>query len=248
MTPYSTVIVEDEGPARRRLAKMVEQHPKLQLLDALRSGQEAIDRIPKLQPALLLLDIQLKDKTAFDVLEQIRDAIDSKVVFITAYDHYAIKAFEVEAIDYLLKPFDQPRFMAAINRVINRSREVMQQQLMQLLEQHSPSTKVQISIPEGSRNYLFQADDIRYIQADGYYVKIVGPASEKLIRISLKKLDNILPSSFLRLNKSIMVNTAYISRVDYLKHTSKIILKDGSEFLSTKVYNQQVKEKLKLLC
>ncbi|MEL7123967.1 MAG: response regulator, partial [Bacteroidota bacterium] len=97
MKRYKTIVVEDEGPARRRIEALVDEHPHLALLDSFKNGLDAIKYIPKMHPDLLVMDIQLKDKTAFEVLESIHSTIVCPIIFITAFDQFALKAFEVAA-------------------------------------------------------------------------------------------------------------------------------------------------------
>jgi len=244
MKLFNTIIVEDEGPARRRLEKMVEAHSSLHLIASLKSGQEAITQIPQYQPDLLLLDIQLKDKTAFEVLSQIQTSIDSKIIFITAYDKYAIKAFEVEAIDYLLKPYDEVRFNTSISRVIKNDNPPLDVTLLNALKESLQQDKPKIRIPEGNKNHLFLANDIIYIQSDKYYVYIHTKAEKRLIRITLKRLEAILPKDFIRINKSVIINSQYISQIEYQKTTSRILLINGNEFFSSKTYNEVLRKRL----
>lgn len=241
MSTHNTVIVEDVGPARRRLEKMVEKHPLLKLVDSLKNGQEAIERIPLTNPEILLMDIQLKDKTAFEVLDQISERINSKIIFTTAYDQYAIKAFEVEAVDYLLKPFDEERFNSAIQRIIRQDRQTLGRDLLAMLERQLHPGKSIITIPEGNKQHLYGENDILYLLSDKYYVNIVTTEQKKLIRITLKKLDTLLPKHFLRINKSTIINLHQVSQIDYHKLTSKVIMKDGREFFSTATYNERLR-------
>ncbi len=244
MKLFKTIIVEDEGPARRRLEKMVEKHPFLELFMSLKSGQEAIDQIPQHQPDLLLLDIQLKDKTSFDVLAQIQNSIDSKIIFITAYDKYAIKAFEVEAIDYLLKPYDEIRFDTAISRVIKSNNPPLDATILNVLKQSLLGESSKINIPEGNKSHIFTANDILYIQSDKYYVYIHTNSEKRLIRITLKRLEAILPKKFIRINKSVIINTQYISQIEYQKISSKILLTNGDEFFSSRTYNKGLRSRV----
>jgi DNA-binding LytR/AlgR family response regulator len=223
---------------------MAGQHSGLELLAALSSGQEAIEAIPRLQPGLLLLDIQLKDKTAFEMLDAIQASIHGHIIFVTAYDHYAIRAFEVEAVDYLLKPFDTERFDAAIQKVLAREQKALGHELLELLKQQARGKNTQLVIPEGNRNHLFRPEEISCILADGYYVQIKGTRPALLIRSSLKKLEHLLPDEFLRVNKSTIVNTRQISRIDTMKQRIRIVLNDGHSFDATRVYQEAVRKKL----
>lgn len=244
MILYKTIIVEDEGPARRRLAKMVADHPALELISSLKSGEEAISKIPLHQPDVLLLDIQLKDKTAFEVLEKIKTSIDSKIVFITAFDSYAIKAFEIEAVDYLLKPYDQERFNVAIARILKKDKVSFNNQFLQILKESINNQKSKISILEGNKNHLFFNDEIIYIQSDRYYVHVFTKTEKRLIRVSLKMLESTLPKDFIRINKSTIINTQFISKYDRQKSKSRVTLISGMDFHVSSTYNSRLAEKL----
>ena len=187
---YRTIIAEDEGPARRRLEAMVNAHPALELVASLRSGQEAISQIPKLSPDLLLLDIQLKDKTAFEVLDLIQPMVDSKIIFITAYDKYAIKAFEIEAIDYLLKPYSDERFYQSLARA---KEHVDMLSLESKLEELTQTVNVSIQ-PKKYRDYFtiksrrkvefLKTSEISHVVASGNYVEFVAGEHKKISRVS----------------------------------------------------------------
>lgn len=237
MSTHSTIIVEDVGPARRRLEKMVKNHPSLHLVDSLKNGEEAIERIPLSNPEILLMDIQLKDKTAFEVLDQLHGRINSKIIFTTAYDQYAIQAFEVEAVDYLLKPFDEERFNGAIQKVIKREKQIPEQAILALLERQLHRKNALIIVPEGNKQHLFGENEILYIISEKYYVNIITSSQKKLIRITLKKLVALLPPPFLRINKSTIINLHQVNQVEYHKQSSKVLMKDGMEFFTTATYN-----------
>lgn len=241
MKKHSTIIVEDEGPARRRLTAMVEQHSDLELLASLSNGSEAITAIPALRPELLLLDIELKDKTAFEVLEQVGDDFRGKVIFITAYDAYAVRAFEVEAIDYLLKPYDEERFRDAIRKVIRSPEAILGREILARLEESRAGTRGNIIIPEGSKDHIYRYDEIVYVQSDRYYAEVNTANEKRLIRITLKKLATMLPPNFLRISKSVILNTNYIVLIDHKKQVSRIKLKTKQEFYSSPTYQEELR-------
>lgn len=242
MKMYSTVLVEDEGPARRRLELMVKKHPSLNFAASFRNGMEAIIGIPKLKPDLLLLDIQLKDKTAFDILEQLRNEISSKIIFITAFDSYALKAFEVEALDYLLKPYSETKFNSAIERVIKSDKKVLNKEFISLLEENLLKTTKPFLIPEGNKDHIFKEDEIVYIKSDRYYVEVNTLTGKSVIRITLKSLELILPKKFIRINKSIIINTDFISQIDHKKQSSRVNLRTNEEFFSSNSYNDKLRK------
>lgn len=230
------IAVDDEGPALRRLTKMVEENSNLQLIGTARTATEAKNKIVELQPDLLLLDIQLKDATAFDLLSEIENHFSGKIIFITAYDQYAVKAFELEAIDYLLKPYTQERFNTAINKIISKNERTDFKDLMNLLKNHTIQPTKMLTIPEGTKNHFIEKENLRYMIAEGYYTNFILADGKKLIRISLKKLEELLPENFVRINKSTIVNKSFIRESTHYKSIIKIIMSDKNEFYVSENY------------
>ncbi len=224
MIKIRTIIVDDEAPARRRMKKLLQVRPEFELIGEAERGSEAIQLIQALAPELILLDIQLKDMTGFDVLQNITHQ-SAKVIFITAYDAFAIQAFEENALDYLLKPYKDDRFFAALERVralVSLSDSTAIQELLQKLKQ-APSERLRIS--EGKTTHLLEASTIDYVKSDTYYCHFYfEDLTTKVIRISLKQLETILPSQFLRINKSIIINKEKILSLRELKRTMEVYL------------------------
>lgn len=231
MKELRTIAVDDEAPALRRLIKMIEENADLQLIASAKSATEAKEVIIEFKPDLLLIDIQLKDATAFDLLSEIKKDFSGKIIFITAYDQYAVKAFEYEAIDYLLKPYTQERFDAAISRIILKHDEKTDlTDLMNLLKNHTINAPKMLTIPEGMKNHFIEKDKLQYIISEGYYCNFISSDGKKLIRISLKKLEQVLPENFTRINKSTIVNKDFIIESTHHKTTAKVIMTDKNEF------------------
>jgi len=245
MKTYSVVAVDDEAPALRRLEKMVNNHPLLELVGSARNSVEAKTKVLQWSPDILLLDIQLKDATAFDVLREVKDYFDGTVVFVTAYDQYAIKAFEFEAIDYLLKPFTEERFLNAVNRIISRNRKTQLDDLMAWLQKEPIQEKKMIVIPEGVKHYFIEKDKVYYISSEGYYSHLIMKEDRRLIRISLKKLDQLLPDHFIRINKSTIINLYQIKEFLTYRSTIKVIMPDGIEFSVSELYAADFKDIVK---
>lgn len=236
MNLLRTVAVEDEAPALKRLVRMIEENPNLNLAGTAKSSASAKEIIIDSNLDLLLLDIQLKDATAFDLLQEIENHFSGKIIFITAYDSYAVKAFELEAMDYLLKPYTQERFNKAIERVISKTDNLMVKNIIQLLKEqtvHSPKT---LSIPEGNKNHYIEKDKLLYLTADGYYTHFILKDGKKLIRISLKKLEEFLPDNFVRINKSTIINKDFIIESVHHKAVAKVIMADEYEFYVSENY------------
>jgi two-component system LytT family response regulator len=218
----------------------LQNHTALALQAALSSGFAALEVLPVAQPERLLLDIQLKDKSAFELLEQIEVKLQSRIIFITAYDQYAVTAFEISAIDYLLKPFSDERFDQAIQKMSLSDQPDWSNLLPQLLAKlNKPSSSSRIMIPEGNKKHFFQTEQIQYFRADLYYVKVIAKTNTSLIRITMKNLSQLLPAPFIRVNKSVIINFHYVDYLDQQKNKSRIFMKDGVEFWVTPAYREQ---------
>lgn len=228
-----SVIVDDEAPARRRMKKLLASATGCELVGEAESGKQAIEIIYDLKPDLIFLDIQLKDMTGFDVLHELND-MKLQVIFITAYDEYAIKAFEENAIDYLLKPYKEERFYEAVKRAKEKRLSTNDLIIDDLLNRISETSKQQkIQIPEGKTIHLMDGDNIEYIQADTYYCNFyLEGEKNRVIRISLKVLETILPENFIRISKSLIVNKDKILRIRQLKNTLELELNSNSFTLS----------------
>lgn len=236
MKQLDVLAIDDEAPALRRLVKMVEDHEDLHLAGTARNSVEAKEKILQLKPGLLLLDIELKDATAFDMLTDVRNDYKGKIIFCTAFDQYALKAFEYQAIDYLLKPYSDERFRDAVSRIIQKEEKTDLDQLIQIFSERSNS---RLMIPEGNKNYFLDKEKLMYIIAEGYYANFISKDEKKTIRISLKKLEETLPANFIRINKSAIINKDLVSELLINKSSSKVIMPDKSElFVSEKIWKE----------
>ena len=238
MNQIKVIAVDDEAPALRRLVKMTENHPQLDLVETARNSVEAKEKILKFNPDLVLLDIQLKDATAFEMLNEIKNSFKGKIIFCTAYDQYALKAFDFQVIDYLLKPYSEERFNAAIERITSKNEFPDLSKLMEILHEKQNLSKA-LMIPEGNKNYFLESEKLYYISADGYYSNFILENERKMIRISLKKLEDILPENFIRINKSIIINKNLIVELTSNKSSSKLTLPDGNEFDVSEKYLEE---------
>ncbi|NET31699.1 MAG: response regulator transcription factor [Cyanothece sp. SIO1E1] len=232
----NTLIVDDEAPSRRRMKKLLGQVSDCYLIGEAESGAEAIEKISSHLPDLIFLDIQLKDMTGFDVLAALPE-VKANIIFITAYDAFAINAFELNAVDYLLKPYKESRFFEAISRVKMRLAESTikdWQAFARQLFTHKPDDKVRIS--EGKTTHLIDVDRLIYVQADAYYCHLHFQDNKtKIIRISLKKLAEALPKQFLRVNRSYIINKNKIESIKKRRRSTEIELQNGLQLSFDKV-------------
>lgn len=229
-----TIIVDDEAPARRRLRKLLDEDQRCELIAEAENGKQAIDVIQRLNPELLILDIQLKDMTGFDVLREVRSSFNGVIIFITAFDEFAIKAFEANAVDYLLKPFKNVRFFDSLSRVLKAKENTQQPSLRELAAYFDQKTKIEstIKIEEGRVVHRINPDDVSFIQSEGYYCNFHIGQRVKMIRISLKLTQNILPKNFIRINRSVIINKHKIDSTKKLAKTMEITLITGDKFVA----------------
>jgi len=239
-----TLIVDDEPLARRSLRLLLEKDPQIEILDECRNGREAVKAINSLSPDLLFLDIQMPEMDGFDVLARTGPEHIQAIIFVTAFDQYALKAFDVHALDYLLKPFDDERFAHALKRAKSQieAREInrLSSRLLALLEERESERKV--SIPQNNyltrlmikvsgRVVLLKVEEIDFIEAEGNYAKLNVGRKAHLLREKMHDLEARLdPAKFVRIHRSIIVNLDRIKEMhphfngDYI-----VVLEDGRQ-------------------
>ena len=250
MERLKTLIVDDEPPARAKVARILATRDDVEVVGEAGNGPEAVERIRVLRPDLVILDIQMPGKTGFEVLASLDPEDMPYVVFATAYDEHAIRAFEVAAVDYLLKPFNRARLFTAIDRVRAREGggdkgpEAALERLMALLESgaavdlEGQAYVNRLVVESRGSRILVDVDDVRSLRADGNYVSVFVEGRSYLCRGTLtsyaEKLD---PRRFIRVHRSVLVN---LDRVRELKPIARgdqlLILDDGSEVRMSRHY------------
>jgi two-component system LytT family response regulator len=204
------LIVDDEELARERVRTLLAAHRDVELAGECANGFEAVREIERLDPDLLFLDIQMPQMDGFGVLEALRDRASlPAVIFVTAYDAYALKAFEVHAVDYLLKPFDRERFEAALDRV-RRDRDRGDAGLQSVLDDARKRLKrFVIRLPD--RIYFIPIEDVDWMEAAGNYVRLHAGRESHLLRETMAHLEETLDAEvFLRIHRSTIVNVTRI--------------------------------------
>lgn len=192
------LLIDDERLARLELRRLLGAHPELEIAGEARDGEEALALISKLGPDVIFLDIQMPGMSGFDLLERLEDL--PQVIFTTAYDEYALKAFEVNALDYLLKPVAPARLAAALARVRPRT---------------EPARLEQVFVRDGDRCWIVRLPDIFLLESEGNYTRVYFASERPLIRRSLNALEEQLdPAMFFRAGRKEMVNLKWIERVD----------------------------------
>jgi two-component system LytT family response regulator len=245
-------IVDDEPIACRRIQRLLKDDPSVEIVKICNNGEQAADAIKKLAPDLIFLDIQMPRMDGFEVLKSLQSENMPHVIFVTAYDRYAIQAFEVHALDYLLKPFDTERFEEAITRAkaqIQQDRNrTLNKGLYALLEEMKtpPRYLERLVIKASGRVFFLKTEEIDWIEAQGKYVSIHAGKDEHLVREGMNTLENELdPKKFVRIHKSTIVNVDRIQQLQTWFHGDyRVILHNGTTLTLSRRYRQRLDELL----
>lgn len=226
------IIIDDEPLARSVLVEYLQKHPELEIMQECGDGFEGVKAIQQHQPDLVFLDIQMPKITGFEMLELVDQP--PSVIFTTAYDEYAIKAFESHAIDYLLKPFSQERFDKAIAKWSDqRTENGNEKKTEELLDSASlsPSQSQRVVVKNGSKIKIIPVHDVFYLEAADDYVKIHTPEGYFLKNKTMNHFEKSLdPNQFVRSHRSYIVNVQQITRIDpYEKDNHIAILRSGAK-------------------
>jgi two-component system, LytTR family, response regulator len=225
------VIIDDEPLARSIVREYLEKHPELEVMQECGDGFEGLKAIQQHQPDLIFLDIQMPKITGFEMLELIEQP--PSVIFTTAFDEYAIKAFEAHAIDYLLKPFNQDRFDKAITKWKEQKASATDKSAIDLLESasQSPSQRQRIVVKNGSKIKIISVHDVQYLEAADDYVKIHTQEGYFLKNKTMSHFEQTLDEhQFVRSHRSYIVNVQHITRIDpYEKDNHVAILRSGAK-------------------
>jgi two-component system, LytTR family, response regulator len=237
-----TVIVDDEPLARSNLLVLLGSDPEIEVVAQCGSGVEAVEAIRRLQPDLLFLDVQMPECDGFDVLEMLGKDLPRATIFVTAYDQYALRAFEAGALDYLLKPFDNARFELALSRAKQRIRTVENRQPL-----HPPRLD-RIVVKSAGEVCFLKTSDIEWIEAADYYACLHVGAKTHLLRRSMAELEQDLdPNMFCRVHRSSIVN---LERVQGLKLAEdgeyEIMLENGTRVRLSRRYRKHLETRLGL--
>ena len=246
------LIVDDEPLARERISDLLTSDPQIDIVGECSNGAEAINSVQKLAPDLLLLDIEMPEKDGFAVLEAIPPDQMPAVIFITAYDQYAVRAFEVYALDYLLKPFDRERFERALDRAKaqvlgERNGDVSLRILAALDEIKTRHVYLErLVIKTNGHVFFLKTDEIDWIEAEGNYVRLHTSKESYLLRDTISALEAQLdPKRFLRVHRSAIVNIDRVQEMQPWFHGEyRIILKGGAQLTLSRSYREKLHELL----
>lgn len=244
------IIVDDVLLARKRVKRFLARYPDIELIGECSNGEDAVAAIRELRPNLLFLDVQMPEMDGFEVLEVIDPEIMPAVIFVTAYEQFALKAFDAHAIDYLLKPFNRERFAWAINRarVTINQRETGQltEKLNALLHEVKPHSKFlkRVVVKSAGRTMILPIDSVDYIQAAGNYLQLHMGKTSHLIRERLSHFETkVDPDKFIRIHRSTIVNIERIKEMHPLFNGDQtVVLHDGTRLTMSRSYRERLLE------
>jgi two-component system, LytTR family, response regulator len=252
MARIRTLIVDDEPLARSRVRELLSTQPDIEVLGECGNGREAILAIKRRSPDLVYLDVQMPEVTGFAVLEALEPASTPAVVFVTAFDEFAVRAFDVHALDYLLKPFDRERFLTSLERareaVRQRREGRLDQRLTGLLADLGTRQRYlqRVLVKGGGRMVLLKVSEIDWIEAAGNYVRLHARRERHLLRETLTALEAKLdPEQFVRVHRSTMVNLERVRELEPYFHGDYILrLEDGTKLTLSRTYRERLEQRL----
>jgi two-component system LytT family response regulator len=249
------LVVDDEELARRRVLNLLAEVDEIEVLGECSNGKSAITQINKLKPELVFLDISMKDMNGFEVLQKLKVNPKPVVVFVTAYDNFAIKAFDVDAFDFLLKPFRDERFFKTIKKVLNISHREAQdnfekrlQTLFEVYNKDQETSNISLKLPvrQGNKTVLLKPEEVCYICASGYYAEIFTKNKKYVLRDSLNNLDDFFKDhAFFRIHRSAIINLNHIKEIVHSDYSEvDVRMKDNKLLRISKSNKKELFDKL----
>jgi two-component system LytT family response regulator len=257
MNPIKTLIIDDEPLARAMIAQLLAQEPDIEVVGEAGDGKSAFALIQRTAPELLLLDVQMPGMSGIELLQRLPAAKRPAVIFVTAFDAFAIRAFELHAIDFLLKPYTDERFAAALARMRRQLRQAdlgaLTDQMASLLrtfaERHGAeaarapaAAPTQLVAKSGSDIHVFRSDQVKWVEGQGDYLKIHGTTGSALVRETMTHfLGRVPPGQFVRIHKSTIVNLAFVRRLEPIYSGDyRLELTDGTALRVSRHYREQL--------
>lgn len=240
------LIIDDEPLARQRIRQFLVGESDLEIIGEAGDGIEAVRLTESLEPDLLFLDVQMPELDGFGVLESLGDGMIPAIIFITAYDQHAVKAFEVHAVDYLLKPFERDRFHLALDRARERTGPKAKPQDMDALESLLAEIRKERPLPDrflvraGDRYILLKVKSIQWIEAENNYVRLHSEAESYLLRRTMSRIvDSLNPRQFRRIHRSAIVNLDFIKEIQpWVGGDMLVLMRDGTKLTLSRTYRE----------
>jgi len=250
---YAALIVDDEPPARAKIARFLDELEDFRVAGEAGTVEEAIEVATAFAPDVMYLDVQLGTRSGFDVLDALRGAVSPLVVFTTAYSEHAVRAFEVQALDYLLKPFDRDRFLQSVERtraaLSEPDRGDVDERIRRLLAAMPgrPAASRRILVRDPDRAYFLEVEEIQRVSAAGNYVEVHAAGRKHLVREPLASFIAQLDSGeFLRVHRSHVVRAGFITELRPLFHGDyELVLRDGQVLPLSRRYKALLPEPIR---
>ena len=241
------VIIDDEQLARELLREYIEQTGNITIVGEATRGKDAVEMIDNLKPDLIFLDVQMPGMNGFDVLDDITH--DPYVVFTTAYDQYAIKAFEKNAVDYLLKPIDQERFQLAIKRALERMKTEQYnvgEMLRDMKTENKTSYDSHIFVQKSEKLINLAVEEIMFLEASGDYTILTTKSDQFVSSSGIGKLEEILnPEIFIRVHRSTIININFLKEIEKHFNGGMIVkMQSGKSFPVSRTYAKLIRKKV----
>ena len=236
------LVVDDEPLARRGIVLRLKKVKDIEVIGECGDGASAVKKILTLAPDLVFLDVQMPEMDGFEVLRALpADAVPG-VIFITAYEQHAVRAFEVHALDYLVKPIDDERFLAAVNRALKLGQTQLSHRVLRLLDNRSGTYVSRFPVRTGQRIQVVPTDEIDWISASGDYAELHARGKLYLIRETMTSLQQKLdPAMFVRIHRSRIIRGDRIRELRLIDNREYVVkLSDGSEHRSSRTYADQL--------
>lgn len=245
-----TLIVDDELLARERVRQLLLQEPEIEIVGECSNGREAVGVIQEKRPELIFLDVQMPELDGFGVLQTISGSPMPVVVFVTAHDKFALRAFEFHAVDYLLKPFDRSRFQAALQRALEHVKQKqgsgLDERLASLLAdlKSPPKALERLAVKSNGRVVFVKADEIDWIEAADNYVELHVGKQSHLLREKLSVLEaQLAPAKFVRISRSTIVNVDRLKELQSLMGGAyTVMLQDGTQLTLSRNYRDKLEQ------
>jgi two-component system LytT family response regulator len=242
------MVVDDEELSRGRMEALLAQQSDVDVIAVCGDGPTAVETIDRERPDLVFLDVQMPGMDGFEVVENLDPASAPAVVFVTAHDGHAIRAFEIHALDFLLKPFDQRRFEKALERartqIAKASAPSIDPRLVSLLEELREERKYpeRLIVKSGGRVFFLRTDDVDWVEASGNYVKVHTKSDAYVLRESMKNMEAKLdPKIFVRIHRSAIVNIDCIKELEPWFHGEYIvIMRDGTRLTASRIFSDRL--------
>ena len=213
MKTFKTLLIDDERLAREELKSLLKEYHEIEIIDEAKNGEEGIQKLKELKPDLIFLDLNMPGINGFDMIKQLEEI--PRVIFVTAYDEYALKAFEVNALDYILKPVDPERLREAIQKLTTEDDFVSSQQTIISRKERVLSVNDRVFIKDGEKCWFVELSKVRMLESDGNYVKVYFDNFRPLILRSLNSFEDRLdPEQFFRANRKYIINLQWVSSIE----------------------------------